>query len=395
MEQATMQRLKRTQIILLLAAAILLFFGGCGRQGQTQEVKGLEPEILNADNGAEENVVEEENGAGEGKETDSADGRERADGGDAAADGKENAANAERMVQETLTLPLSNEKVTVEYTGDTFMSSYRAMGADSIYLMGYHGEPTGTPENSDYFVGRMGIEDSEIQEFSPDIQEDMFVLRACVDARGRCHMLFTRKTDNKVTYEDMEILVINQKGETEQRVDLSTYPEYEKMKTLWHWMVTDGNGTYYFGNPAKVLALDTNEGKVWLYQPEGETVEGLGIGKTGTVYGVFADENREAYLGRLHASEGTVIRCAELPENNARLSFSILQPGTNTELLLADKGAGVWSYDGQEVKLAIPLKDIIGNGQDILAMGFLADGRCCVISYEDENYRFYYVPAEE
>ena len=205
------------------------------------------------------------------------------------------------------------------------MSSYRAMGADSIYLTGYHGEPTGTPENSDYFVGHMGIEDSEIQEFSPDIPEDMFALRACVDAQGRCHLLFTRKTDNKVTYEDMEILVINQKGETEQRVDLSMYPEYEKMKAPWYWMVTDGSGTYYFGNPVKVLALETNE--------------------------------------------GTVIRCAELPENNSRLSFSILQPGANTELLFADKGAGIWSYDEKEIKLVIPLKDIIGNGPDMVEYG--------------------------
>ncbi len=411
MEQATMQRLKRTQIILLLAAAILLFFGGCGRQEDTSKVTDLEPKPVSV--GSEDTEGRKETdgretdgeGAGEGKETCDADGREQTDasgvdrrketGGEGViTDEGEDAANAERMVQEALTLPLSNERVTVEYTGDIFMSSYRAMGADSIYLTGYHGEPTGTPENSDYFVGHMGIEDSEIQEFSPDIQEDMFALRACVDARGRCHLLFTRKTDNKVTYEDMEILVINQKGETEQRVDLSMYPEYEKMKAPWYWIVTDGSGTYYFGNPAKVLALDTNEGKVWLYQPEGETVEGLGIGKTGTVYGVFADENREAYLGKLHAAEGTVIRCAELPENNSRLSFSILQPGVNTELLLADKGAGIWSYDGQEVKLAIPLKDIIGNGQDILAMGFLGDGRCCIMSYENERYRFYYVPVE-
>lgn len=118
-----------------------------------------------------------------------------------------------------------------------------------------------------------------------------------------------------------------------------------------------------------MLALETNEGKVWLYQPEDETVEGLGIGKSGTVYGVFADENREAYLGKLHAAEGTVIRCAKLPENNSRLSFSILQPGANTELLFADKGAGIWSYDEKEIKLVIPLKDIIGNGPDMVEYG--------------------------
>lgn len=310
MEQITMKRFKRTQMILLLAAAILLFFGGCGRQEDTPKVIDLEPKPVSV--GSEDTEGREQTDASDvdrKKETD----------GEGAEEGKET------LVQEALTLPLSNERVTVEYTGDIFMSSYRAMGADSIYLTGYHGEPTGTPENSDYFVGHMGIEDSEIQEFSPDIPEDMFALRACVDAQGRCHLLFTRKTDNKVTYEDMEILVINQKGETEQRVDLSMYPEYEKMKAPWYWMVTDGSGTYYFGNPVKVLALETNE--------------------------------------------GTVIRCAELPENNSRLSFSILQPGANTELLFADKGAGIWSYDEKEIKLVIPLKDIIGNGPDMVEYG--------------------------
>ena len=243
MEQATMQRLKRTQIILLLAAAILLFFGGCGRQEDTPKVTDLEPKPVSV--GSEDTEGRKETdgretggreadgreidgretdgreadgreidgreadgretdgeGAGEGKETCDADGREQTDASDVdrrketggegvITDEGEDAANAERMVQETLTLPLSNERVTVEYTGDIFMISYRAMGADSIYLTGYHGEPTGTPENSDYFVGHMGIEDSEIQEFSPDIQEDMFALRACVDAQGRCHLLFT------------------------------------------------------------------------------------------------------------------------------------------------------------------------------------------------------------
>ena len=43
MEQITMKRFKRTQMILLLAAAILLFFGGCGRQEDTPKVIDLEP----------------------------------------------------------------------------------------------------------------------------------------------------------------------------------------------------------------------------------------------------------------------------------------------------------------------------------------------------------------
>ena len=366
MEQETMRRFKRTQMILLLAAVILLFFGGCGRQEESSEGRATEPEILTSGEREEENV--------------SAAGRR---------------ANAEGMVQEAILLTLSDEKVIVEYTGEIFMSSYRAMGADSIYLTGYWGEPAQASSSSDYFVGRMGIEDSEIQEFNLNLPEDMFALRACVDGQGNCHLLLTSKEDNKVTYEDMGILVINREGETVQQFDLSVFPGYEEMRTLWYWMVTDGSGNYYFGNPAKVLSFDTNTGKIWLYRPEDEAVEGLGIGKSGTVYGVFGKESKEVYLSEIHIEENTVVHCAKLPENSSRLSFNIAQPGVNTELLLADKGAGIWSYDGQEITLTMPIKDVIGSGQDILAMGFLADGRCCVMSYEDRNYRFYYVPAEE
>ena len=84
MEQATMQRLKRTQIILLLAAAILLFFGGCGRQEDTPKGTDLEPKPVSV--GSEDTEGRKET---DGRET-------RGEG--VITDEGEDAANAERMV---------------------------------------------------------------------------------------------------------------------------------------------------------------------------------------------------------------------------------------------------------------------------------------------------------
>lgn len=366
MEQITIRRFKRTQIILLMAAAILLFFGGCGRQGEESgEVKGLEPEpIAGSDDGRQES-----------------------------AGGESQAADGER---EILTLPISREEAVVEYGGEVFMSSCRVIGGESIYLTGYQGEFTGdSPADSDYFMGRIGIGENQVREFSLEIPDDMFALRGCVDAVGRCHMLFVQKLDNAVTYEKMEIWVVNVQGEAEQTIDLATFPESDSLKQPWYWMAVDAQGMYYLGNNSGILVLDGETKSVWQYKPEGESLDGMGIGRSGALYGVFTAQDGGQYLGEIQLSEGTVTRCADFPTNGIRPGFSVLQPGVNTELLLANKGEGVWTYDGGTLELAVPIQDIIGNGQDILTMGFPADGRCCVMSYENKNYRFYYVPVEK
>lgn len=369
MEKSIIQRFQCTQIILLLAAVILLFFGGCGKQGEGP-AEGKEPVTesiiadIENDEDRKENAEEEAVTAG--------------------------------IEQEILILPISQERMTVEYAGDTFLSSCRVIGGDSIYLTGYQGEFTGDSSTSeDYFIGRIGIGQNQVQKFSQEIPEDMFALRGCVDGTGRCHILFVQKKDNGVTYEKTEIWTMNTQGEVEQTLDLTTFPEYDSLKQPWYWMAADGQGTYYLGNNGGIWMLDGKTKGVWQYQPEGESVEGVGIGKSGTVYGVFANQSGERYLGEIRFAEETVTHCGDFPVNSMQPSFSVLQPGVNTELLLANKGDGVWSYGGGNLELTVPLEDIIGNGQDIDAMGFLADGRCCVMSYENKNYRFYYVPVEE
>ena len=131
------------------------------------------------------------------------------------------------------------------------------------------------------------------------------------------------------------------------------------------------------------------------FRYEEGSIDGIGVGRSGTVYGVFDDQNGTTYLGSIDPRSGNVERCTDFPENSFRPSFSVLQGGVNTELLLANTGEGVWSYDGEELKLAVPLEELTRDGQDIMAMGFLWDGRVCCMVYENHEHVFRYVPVEE
>lgn len=362
MEKSMIQRLKRTQLLLLLAAAVLLFFGGCG--GAEPEVRGLEPESIRA--GLEEG------------------------GGETALEGTSEGESG----GEVLSLPVSAEKSTVDYQGESFLCSFRVIGGDGIWLTGYEGELSGDAlSQGKLFCGRIAIGENQMQKFSLDMPENAFALRGCVDSSGRCHILFTEKTDNIVTYERLEIWVLNARGEREQLIDLTAFPEADSLKQSWRWMAADIEGNYYLANESRVLAINTDSESIAEYCPESGSVEGIGIGKSETVYGVFAG-GEERYLARISFDGKAPERCADLTAKGTQPSFTVLQPGVETELLLANQGEGLWSYDGEEIKLEVPLESIVGNGQDILGMGFLADGRCCVMSREDGSYRFYYVPVE-
>lgn len=140
------------------------------------------------------------------------------------------------------------------------------------------------------------------------------------------------------------------------------------------------------------MVIDLGRQSVGSLNFSGEII-GIGMGRSGALYGVF-NVSGDDILGVIDIEKGSIEKCANLPENTMRPTFSVLQAGVNTELLLANKGEGVWSYDGTKLRQVLTIENIVGNGQDILAMGFLWDGRVCVMSYEDENYVFRYIPVE-
>lgn len=294
-------------------------------------------------------------------------------------------------------MEMNSEKAVVIYQGMPFMSSNRAIGGDSIYITGFQGEFNGDqPAEGPYFAGRIGIEEDTVQEFDLEIPEDMFVYRSCTDREGRWHLLLSQRIDNKVTFERTEIRIVNSHGETEGSLDVTEC--IKEWNSIPFWMAVDHRGNYYllsdFGNGGSLLMIDAeNQTAAPLRFDEG-SIDGIGVGRSGTVYGVF-DQNGTSYLGSIDPYSESVDICADFPENSSRPSFSVLQGGVNTELLLANKGEGVWSYDGKELELVVSLEELAGNGQDILAMGFLRDGRVCCMAYENREHVFRYVPAEE
>ena len=374
MTKAVLARIKRIQALLFLIVILLLILGGCGDK--------------EAENGGMADLGNMAVSLSEGADTSTMGAEERA--------GANDIQEAEQWTRPDM--EMNPEKTVVIYRGIPFMSSNRAIGGDSIYITGFQGEFTGDqPAEGPYFAGRIGIGEDTVQEFDLEIPDDMFVYRSCTDERGRWHLLLSQRIDNRVTYERSEIWIVSSQGELEGSFDVTE--SIREWNSIPFWMAVDHQGNYYFlssfGNGGSLLMIDIeNLSATPLRFGEG-SIDGIGVGRSGTVYGVFTQTRDISYLGSIDPYSGSVERCADFPENSSRPGFTVLQGGVNTELLLANTGEGVWSYDGEELELVVPLKELAGNGQDIYAMGFLWDGRVCCMVYEEHEHVFRYVPAEE
>lgn len=376
MEQVVAERMKMIQVVLLLVA-VLLFLGGCGKE-ENADVKSMSDMAVPMSGGEDiENP-----------------GSEKRSGSNAGADdgktmtGEKSEENEKIVAAEPV--EISQERKEILFAGEDFLKSCVGIGGSGIYLTGYSGTYEGNrPDDEAYFWGRIEKEGDILQEFELDVPEDMFALRSCVDTEGNWHVLCVSQIDGAFTYEKAEILMIDSRGCKVKSVD---YMEAMQTKRFMpYWMAVDEEGNYFFAGNKTVLWMD-GEGHVKKWY-ETDNLEGFGMGKSGQVYGVFSDDSRKAYLGRLDLETGAVEQCAFFGKALSS-SFSALQPGGSSELLLASKGDGAWRYDGEVLELAVSTGDILGNGQDILAMGFLNDGRLCVMSYENEKHIFYYVPVE-
>lgn len=371
MAELILDRIRKLQQLLFVVVIVLLVFGGCGEQEAGDSVK-LEDTTVPLSGGVDINAMgtDEWRGAQNPKE----------------AEGSGSSDNAAEPKME-----FNPNASTVIFQGTAFMSSCRTIGGDSIYSTGFLGEFDGNHSaEGDYFAGRIGIEGDNIQQFSLEIPEDMFAYRGCVDSQGRWHLLLVQRAGETVTYRKMEIWVISREGELEQSIDITECAE-EGVK-IPDWMEVDSEGNYYFASGEKILVIDVADQSVQPLHFGGEII-GFGRGRSGALYGVFHVEEND-FLGVVHTDSGSIEKCVDLPENGMRIKFSTLQAGVNTELLLANMGDGIWSYDGEELRQELTLENIAVDGQDILAMGFLWDGRVCIMSYEDGKYVFHYVPIE-
>lgn len=381
MEQITVNRIKRAQLLLLFAA-LLLFLGGCGKEegsggtGMSDMAVpmsgGVDIDHFGSEAWSGGNLADEEGQSG---------------GNPANEEGQSGGGFADGEAE------VSHTQKEVSYAGADFLKACAAIGADQIYLAGYHGTYKDTkPEAEAYFWGKLEKESDVLQEFAMDIPENMAAARGCVDAEGNWHVLCLSQEEGSFTFDKAEVRVIDSQGSILKTVD---YEEVLQTKRfIPYWMAVDEAGNYFLADNRTVLWVD-GEGHVKKWY-ETEYLEGLGIGRSGQVYGVFTDDSGASYLGCLEPETGVVEQCASF-EKELSSGFDVLQPGVHTELLMANRGDGLWRYDGESLALAVSIGEIIGNGngQDIAAMGFLDDGRACIMSYEEEGYVFYYVPVEE
>ncbi|MCM1303266.1 MAG: hypothetical protein NC305_13540 [Lachnospiraceae bacterium] len=380
MTEAALTRVKKIQMLLFAVVVIMLFFGGCGEQGAGSGV-GLEDMEVSLSGGVDISTMgteawQESQAVSRAEDVEDADGAGNPD----AAGSRDGTADA--SIPE---MTLNPDEAVVTWQGIDYLSSCRAIGGDSIYTTGFEGNVS---DEGLYFAGRIGIEEDEMQQFSLDIPKDMFVYRSCTDAQGRWHLLLSQRNGNTAEPDKKtEVWVINRNGELEQSFDITEYIG------PWFgiWMAVDHDGIYYLAAQDGIRVIDVAEHSVAPLDFGGE-ITGIGIGRSGALYGMFRVEE-DNFLGVIDTDNGSVKKCASLDET-LNSSFSILQGGVDMELFLANKGNGVWSYDGAELKQELAFADIMENGQDILAIGFLWDGRMCVMSSEGGKYVFRYIPME-
>ena len=375
MAEMTWDRIRKIQILLFIVVIVMLLFGGCGGEETENGEARLEDMRIPISGGVNISAL----GTSEWKES--------------------QAVETEGMTEAAPEMEINPDTARVTCQGTAFMSSSRAIGGDSIYSTGFLGAYDGNYSADEaYFAGRIGIEEDEIQQCDLEIPGDLFAIRGCVDRQGKWHLLLVQKTEGfgaggtVEILEDgrMEIWVINRDGEQEQSIDVTE--SFRSGGSLPTWMDVDQQGNYYFAAGQSIMILNTGQQSVEMLNFGGD-IDGMGIGRSGALYGVF-DAGEGDFLGLVDIEGGSIRKCAAFPENDTRPSFSVLQEGVGTEILLANKGDGIWSYDGEELKQVRLLDDMAANGQDILAMGFLWDGRVCVMSYEGEEYVFHYAPVE-
>lgn len=387
--------MKKIQLLLFAVVVLLLFFGGCGRQEDGGSAR-LEDMAMSMSGGVDVNAM----GTGEWMESQNLDGAGSLNGiegqgetgslnGSVKPDGAQAPGGTENGTAPGM--ELNSDEATVIYQGTAFMSSCRTIGGDSIYSTGYLGEFDGShPADGPYFAGRIGLGGDEIQQYEIEIPEDMFAHKSCVDSQGRWHLLLSQRVDGALTGKKTEIWVINREGELEQSIDITDVNA--ELRTPG-WMTVDTQGNCYFAAGESILAIDIGNYSTQRFDFDAY-IAGIGIGRSGALYGVFRDGNGgDDFLGIVDTVGGSIEKCAEFP-GNARPTFSALQAGVYTELLLANMGDGIWSYDGAELTQERTLEGIVANGQDILAMGFLWDGRACVMNRQNGKYVFHYVPIE-
>ncbi len=341
-------------IVFSMVLVMLIFLFGCAEHS---------PEGQNIN----ENKVENDNGGAE----------------EISAEGEKN----DKEEIPSTDVEVSDKSAVVPYSGEEFEKSVFAVGDTMLYVCGI--KPDGA-----YFLGCMQREEDTFQEFTIEMEEGMRAFNMSVDRQGRCHILWMSvekfeaegQSVDRITYEKSSITIVDNTGKLEKEIDVTDlFSDGYKRPFCF---VADRDGNYYFEHDKELVQIrnDGTPGNVILCDG---WIEGIGIGKSGTVYCTYQQENGERRLGRIEEGLLCTIEL-ELPQSKA--SYAGVYPGTDSELFIFNKESGVFVFDGGDLETRVAETELPIKGPEIAGYGILLDGRLCIMEQKDGTV-FYYVPA--
>ncbi len=285
---------------------------------------------------------------------------------------------------------VSDREVTVSYAGEPFKKSLFAVGGERLWLYG-------VKEEGDFFLGYMGKEEDVFREVDVRPGVDMRAFNMAVDGQGRCHILWmsvqkvTRDGHefDQITFERSCITIVGGDGKEEKEIDVSGIFSEEQPRP--YCFAVDEAGNYYFEKGTQLIQILPDGTQGGTIQCSG-WIEGIGTGKSGSVYCTSGQEGGTVILEKLE--EGELRLCSDqLPE--AKAIYAGIYGGTDTELLLLNKDSGVFAVrdsDGS-VETRIAGAQMPVAGEKIGGYGILADGRVCILSQMEGGTVLYYIPA--
>lgn len=308
------------------------------------------------------------------------------EGEEALSDGGEEAG--QDFVMPATVIEASDKMAVVPYKGENFVKSVFAAGGDMLYVCGIK-------EGGEFFLGYMQEEADVFQEFKAPVEEGMRAFNMAVDAKGRCHILWMSVEElelngqsfDGITYEKSCITVVNQGGGIESEIDVT--PVFSPEQRRPSCFVADEEGNYYFENGQNLVQI-LADGAPGLTVPCDGRIEGVGRGKSGSIYCIYSTENGTRELASLE--EGRMVpRGVTLPEASA--SYSDLYPGVDAELLIYNRSNGIYCYEDNEAHISVSDTDMPVAEHTVAGQGALADGRICILAVENGANVFYYIPT--
>lgn len=295
----------------------------------------------------------------------------------------------EEIISPVTDVEISDKNATVFYAGEEFIKSVFGAGGTMLYVCGIKGDGS-------YFLGYMQKEEDVFQEFDVGMGEGLRALNMAVDRLGRCHILWMSvekyelngQSFDRVTYDESYITIVDREGKLEKEIDVSgIFASRQKRPFCF---AVDEEGNYYFEDEKELIQL-MSDGTEGMSVAGDGWIEGIGTGKSGTVYcTTYSDENGARMLTRLEGD--SLSTCdAELPEADA--IYAGIHAGTDSELLIINKKNGIFAFDGNGTEVRVPGTEMPITGAEIVGYGILSDGRACIMTQEDGTTIFYYIPS--